>query len=215
MGARARFGLCALLAAILCGCVEAKTTSAVSSADIPADKYRKVIVFVETSDEADHLLFEQLVATALQRAGVQAQSSLEVFNYSREVSGDDMAALIRQQNFQAALYVKVLREDLELIPVPNVTRDGQMFHSSGSFGPFQYNSATSVSATYSVTQDGHVVRPVLHLAIQSQMQDVWSAKQVWAAQTDATLNAKVGSVKLLVEQSLKQVVEKMQADRAI
>jgi hypothetical protein len=99
-----------LLGLLLVGCVTANTTSTVSSADIPANKYRKIVVFVENTDDLERLPAEELVVVALQSAGTTAATSLEVFNYHRAISDDNKATIILARGYDAALYVTVTQK---------------------------------------------------------------------------------------------------------
>jgi hypothetical protein len=209
---RVRDRLSVLLSLLIAGCVSANTSSVVSSGDIPQSKYHKIIVFVENIDDSERLGAEQTVASALESKGVISQSSLVAFNYSRiRYSADEKAILLRKQNFDAILYVTMIQKALILEPVSDVSWDGEMFH--GSAGGL--NWASSLSASYIVTAEGRVVRPVATVVTRSELQDVMSAKSVWAADTAASVNGKYTSMPSLFARVAKEIVAKIREDHAI
>jgi hypothetical protein len=208
---RASLPLLGLLLLALVGCASATTASTVSAGDLPAVKYRDIVVFVENVDTTERMAAEQLVVSALKHAGVRAAGSVELFGAPGQVGENEMAAIIRDQNFGAVLYITVRQKEIVDEPVPDVTWDGQMFH--GSAGPLSWGY--SASATYVVASDGSVVRPVMTLATEAELQDVASAKDTWRATTTASGNAKWVSMTSLFEEVSNQIVDKLRADNAI
>lgn len=209
---RIAFYLLGVACLFLVGCAaEVETSSVVSAADLPANRFRNVVVFVENINPAEQLVAEQSIASRLKSSGVRAISSLEVFNYSRALDDDQKAAIIRDQKIEAALFVTLVRLQQVSTPVPDVTYSDGMFHGGNSF--FQWHSTHSLE--YSVDAQGQVVKETVLVVTQSVLQDVMTAKQVWAAETSASVNAKYGDPAGLFDLASRQLVAKMRADRAI
>jgi hypothetical protein len=190
--------------------------SAVSSADIPAPKYRKIVVFVENMDDADRLTMEEIIASAVQSSGVQAQPSLEAFSYHRKLDGAQMASIIQEQKFDATLYVTVTQKALLLEPARDVF---PMSDGAGGWMVCKGDASThfcfSMPSWYTVTSSGQLARLVLTFAAKAELQDVTSAKEVWTADTSASARDGPANMGSLVSQASAQLVQKMRADHVI
>jgi hypothetical protein len=211
-----------LVGIVLAGCatVETGTTTTVSSADIPGSKYRNLAVFVENVDDAERLSMERMVVSAVRDGGAQAQSSLEAFGYHRDLDGNQMATIIRDQKFDAALYVTVTQKALLLEPAPDASAmpdgaGGWNVCKSSSSGSFTANFCFAMPAWFTVTSDGQLARLVVTYAAKAELQDVVSAKVVWTANTSASARGGPLNMRSLVNQASAQLVEKLRADHAI
>lgn len=211
MGALYRFaGLCVVLS-LGAGCVASETRSVSNPSDIPAGKYRKVALFIENLDESERALAEQIVISALQSVGIPAISSSNLFRNRGPINPNTQASIIRKEGFDAVLYVTVLEKGAAEERVPNAYYDGNMVNVSMGFVTVGH----SLTDLYVVKSDGSVYHPMLAMKTRSELQDVKSAKNVWAAETVATGHARTTNMSALFTQASQQITEKLRADQAI
>lgn len=194
----------------LVGCVS-ETRSLVSSQDIPASKYKKVILFVENLDGMERPAAEQILVTTLRDAGVEAVSSSEAFKSEKSLDATAQGALIRRQGFDAALYVTVLEKGVVEEQV-----EGAWFDLANN--EMHIDPVGGITATlrgYVVKPDGSVYYSNWTMKTKSELQDVQSAKQVWISETVAVGHGQFSNMSLIFAQAAKQIVQKMRGDNAI
>jgi hypothetical protein len=216
---RLPLSLPAVVCLALCSCATVTTTisSTISSADLPPDKYRKIVVFIE-NDDADRGAFERSIVAGLHSAGVVSESSVVLFNNSRTTADPaEQAQTIRGQGFDAALYVTIVQKALVQEATVNMwmaqDEAGDAMVCSGSAANY---FCYSMPSWYALAQDGNLVKLTLTLVTKSELQDVRSAKLVWTA--DASVFADgtdFDTMPGLFDKIARQISEKMKSDHAI
>jgi hypothetical protein len=192
--------------------------SSVSNADIPGGKYKKMAVFIEGEDAAERRNAEESMISALRSAGVNAVSGEGLLALKKNASNAEKVRLVRSQGTDALLYVKVLRSTEALISNARwdqgrilITDDDGTVTEHPTFG-------------YTVKPDGRVYQKHEALSTSAELQDVNSAKLVWAGSggtgqqtTLLIMGVPVGaqSNDSVVAQASKDIVSKMRADGAI
>jgi hypothetical protein len=205
---------------LLPGCAysppEVSTQSVSSVSGNPAVRYRSLVVFVENVDSGAQLGAEEAIAAALRKSGVQAKSSLEVFNYSRSVDDITKAKMIRSQGFDGVLFVTLVRAETATKPAPGIyqsTLNGAPV-LCGSWSGGQWCKSPQLTE-YSLDAQGQVVVATAIVVTQSTLEDVKTAQRVWASETTATANLKFGTASNLYELAAGNVVAKLRQDRVI
>jgi hypothetical protein len=193
----------------LVGCAQSETRSVASSADIPASRYKKVVLFIENLDDRERPAAEAMISKTLTDAGVNVAASSEVFD--AKLDPNSQGQRIRKAGFDAALFVKVAQKGIFEEQIENAYFDGQMIQMNMGLITVGHN----VTEFYSIRPDGSVYQPMLVLKTQSELQDVKSGKQVWAGETIASGHARTTNMSVVFAQAAKQIVEKMRADQAI
>jgi hypothetical protein len=203
---------------ILASCgATSNVQTAVSAADIPASKYRKVAVFIEAQDESDRTSAEGTVVSALRDLGVNAVSGPDLLAQKKNASNAEKVRLVRSQGTEALLYVKV-----------QGTREVRITNARWDRGRILiYNDDGTVmeqpTLGYIVKPDG-VYQKHEHLSTSAELQDVNSAKLVWTGSagtgqqtTLLIMGVPVGgaSRESLLSQASKDIISKMRADGAI
>lgn len=201
-----------MVSAVLAACGSSETRSLVSTQDIPASKYRKVILFIENTTPQEQREAERVFVAALKQRGINSTGSAEFFATNPKLSDAAKAALVRKHGFDAAMYVAVLEKNVVEERVPNTWHDGQMIHSS-IFGLITVSH--DIAGSYIPKQDGSVYQPLLALKLKAELQDVNSGKHVWVAETVATGPAAANNMSLLFTQASNQVADKLRTDQAI
>lgn len=203
-------------ALLLAGCAASETSSLVSKDDIPAGKYKKIAVFIENLNESEQTAAEKIVVSTFQNSGVNATSGSAVFTGRGKLSEKAKAAIV-QNEFDAVLYLKMVEKGVTEEVVSGASHNGGMIVFQKAIIPgFNASFATDIGTDgYILKPDGSVYQPMLALKTKADLQDTKSAKQVWEAETIASVNAKFSSMESLFTQASNQIVEKMRADGAI
>jgi hypothetical protein len=192
--------------------------SSVSTVDIPGGKYKKMAVFIEGQDAAERRTAEEAVISALRSAGVNAVSGDGLLAQKKNASNAEKVRLVKSQGTDALLYVKVLRSREALIS--NARWD------QGRILIFADDGTVTEHPTlgYTVKPDGSIYQKHEALSTSAELQDINSAKLVWAGSagtgqeyTLLIMGIPVGGQthESLVAQASKDVVSKMRADGAI
>jgi hypothetical protein len=207
-----------LVAALLfvAGCATSETKSLVSRADLPASKYRNVAVFIENLEENEKRAAEDVVASSLQKAGINARSERVIFSGRGAISDQGKASII-QREFDAALFLKVAQKGVIEELVPGAFHDGESISFNHNVGAVvSMNFTTNVGTNmYVLKPDGSVYKPVLSLKTTVELQDAKTAKLVWTSETIASGDARVSNMGTLFQKAAEQTVEKLRADGAI
>jgi hypothetical protein len=204
---------------LLVGCASAvsETRSIISAADLPATKYRSVVVFAENIDESERSAAEQFVVSALQGANISATSGKSLFE-GRQLDEREKTKMI-QDKFDAVLYVNVAEKGLTEQRVENVTHNGQYIVYRRSVPGLTFTAAADVtedtSKSWILKDDGSVYEPILALKLKSDLQDTRTSKLVWTAETITTGKPVATTMPQLFDQASKQMVAKMREDHAI
>jgi hypothetical protein len=138
---------------LLAGCAASETRSIVSKSDLPANRYKKIAVFIEDqnpksssnavnmavgpivipihtpSGSAQTAEIEQKVVSALRSAGVDARNGPALFN-GQKLNERDKAGIV-QKNFDAVLYVNILVNGMTEELVDNAWHDGSFITIAG------------------------------------------------------------------------------------
>ncbi|RXH12333.1 hypothetical protein EAS56_17650 [Bradyrhizobium guangzhouense] len=209
--------LLALLAGSLCACTSSATISNVSAADIPADKYRKIAVFVEKLSDAERPVAEEIFVSKLQRAGLEAESATKIFGGT--TSSEKEKEQLIQSQFDSVIYLAVDKEIFEEA-MPNSRHDDRSITLSSDPSQRIVNMITlpitdATTKEYVLRSDGSVAKPVLKLTVKSDLQDTKTAKLVWTAESNSSGHPGRVNVVQLFTQISDQIIEKMHADHAI
>jgi hypothetical protein len=210
VGALGRYVIHAFIAFLVVGCAQSETRSVVNPADIPPSRYKKIVLFVENIEGRERAGAEQVVSKTFQDAGINTVPSSEVFGGTK-LDANTQGQRIRKAGFDAALFLNVAQKGAFEERVENAYFDGEMIQITMGFVTVGHN----VTDFYLIKPDGSVYYPMLVLKAQSELQDVKSGKQVWAAETIASGHAQTTNMTMVFTQAAKQIVDKMRADQAI
>ena len=199
-----------VLAGFLAGCAVSETRSIVSKGDLPSSKYRKIALFIEGMPEPERSAAEQIVISALQKAGINVASGTALFASRRQLTEEAKANIV-QKEFDALLYFTVVQKGMAEELVPNTRSDGRFLIRN--LGIVNYGE--ELPDGYIVKPDGSVYQPQLGLKTKVDFQDAKTAKQVWASETVSSGNPKVVTMDTLFGQASQQIVEKMKSDDLI
>lgn len=207
------------LTALLGGCAEivSNTASSVSASDIKPGKYKKIAIFVENTEDADRINFEVAAASSLQRAGLEGKSSFELFNYSKlRFNPDQQAQMVRDNNFDSALYVTVAQKALLQEPVAvestMVLGDQRLICRRNAIGQI----CSSPASTSFFGPDGRLFRQVVTLLLKAELQDIVSGKQVWTAETSISFEGNnFGAIATLFDRAMRELSARMRIDGVI
>jgi hypothetical protein len=192
--------------------------SSVSNVDIPGGKYKKMAVFIEGQDAAERRTAEESIISALRGAGVNAVSGDGLLTQKKNANNAEKVRLVRSQGTDALLYVKVLRSTEAFIS--NARWDQGRILITADDGTVTEHPTLG----YTIKPDGSVYQKHEGLSTSAELQDINSAKLVWAGSggtgqeyTLLIMGVPVGgqSNESLVAQASKDIVSKMRADGAI
>lgn len=208
-----RFIIPLLLALVLTGCMTAETTSVVSLSAIPPGRYHKIIILVEGVNDSDRNGIEHILEGELRGAPVEFDAGSALFA-GKNLSPADKVELIRNQGFDAALYVNVTRKDLDTELMPGWTFDGNTFQSPPGEG-ISVGIGVNLPNPYLVEPDGRVVKQTLVFISESKLRDTNTGIVVWQANSSATVNVKFGNMPSLVQKVAEDIVAKLRSDKAL
>lgn len=193
-----------LLGLWLASCASSETRSLVSAADIPSQRYGRVVLFVEHADPQERANLERAILLAFQGTRTAVQNGGELFK-GRQVDEKAKARLV-QRDFDAVFYVNVLQSGMAEELVPGARHDGQFISIYGETKPID----SYVEYFYKLKEDGSVYKDVPVLKTNADLQDTKSAKVVWTAETVAT-----GGTLVLFGHAAKNIVDRLKADGVI
>lgn len=211
------FVFIAFLGFLLVGCASSETRSLLSADDIPSTRYKKIAVFVENVPDSERSAAEQVVASALQNAGVDATTASSFF--ARRARLDEkQKALIVQRQFDAVLYLSVLEQGETGEVIPGASHNGNAISFYRDIVPGFFGAAFTTDIgknLYSLNPDGSVSRRILAMKTKVDLQDTKTAKLVWTSETISSGDANVTKAETLFAQASSQIVAKLRDDSVI
>lgn len=166
---------------IVPGSTHSETRSLV--ADLPAEHYRSIAVFVENFDEIDRLPAEQAIIGSLGSFGVRAVSGPALFE-GRHLDDQSKAKLV-QKDFDAVLYVSTGGKVASEQKMENLVYNGQdVIYVAGGIPWYPLKTQH-----YIIKADGSVYKPVIANKLKSDLQDTKTNIQVWSSETIVTGDA--------------------------
>lgn len=214
-----------MVALLLCGCgsivpgsMHSETRSLV--ADLPAEKYQSIAVFVENFEEIDRMAAEQAIISSLESLGIRAVSGPTLFEGQHR--DDQSKAKLVQKDFDAVLYVSTSEKGITEKKMENLIYNGQdVIYVAGGIPWYPLKKRHFI-----IKPDGSVYKPVIAAKLTSDLQDTKTNIRVWSSETivmgDADQYGNPGgmtgapvdySTMLLV--ATKQIAAKMREDHVI
>ncbi len=205
------------ISALLAGCAtdQAMTVDDVNHA-VPKGGYHKILVFVE-NDEQDQLDLENAIVTKLRNSGVNADSSLALFQFSRKnFDPKEMGSVILNRGFDSVLYVDVIKNGVVTKNITDKTyqRNQNGYVICSAYTIIQY--CYPMPNYYSVDKNGALTESSIVLMAKSELYDVHSNQDTWTAETSISSNGSDPTdIPKLFADLAQQITLKLQAEKII
>ena len=204
-----RASLAAPAAAVLAGCMSARTSLDASWIDpqYRHAKFRKVLVLSVASDEFAQQYFQQDIAAALRARGMNAVASERFFTHRSQSEYARFMRAIETSGADAVLLGRVIGVDQKTGTIP-----GMLTGPAGTPVTETVGLENAVAATFAPTM---YVRPsdytLTTVLVETVLYDLATRRAVWAARTQ-TDNADQGDLKPAVARFVGVLVQAMERD---
>ncbi len=205
------------ISVLLAGCAadQAMTVGEVNNA-VPTGGYRNILVFVE-NDEQDQLDLENVIVTKLRNSGVNADSSLALFQFSRKnFDPKEMGSVILNRGFDSVIYVDIIKKEVVTKNVTDKTyqrsQNGYVLCSTYTILQYCYPMPNS----YNIDRNGNLTESSLVILAKSELYDVHSNQDVWTAETSiSTDGSNSADIPKLFPDLAQQITIKLQTEKVI
>lgn len=200
----------ALAALIVAGCSSFATTSLDKSwvdPKLAGTKFKKVLILSLASDEFAQQYFQEDLAAALRKRGVNAVASERYFTHPSPAEDARFRRVIEQSDADAVLLARVVGVD------ETTTVTGGYLTGPGGVPVAQVSGLGTIAAsTFAPTR---YVRPADYtqatVLVETVLYQTKSKRAVWSAQT-STKNAQSGDLKPAIAQFVDVLVGAMDRD---
>jgi hypothetical protein len=204
MSKRASRFLAAILALGLFGCASTRMTSFVDPA-YRGQKFTRLLVVADVPNLETRMTLEHRMVESFRDAGLEAIPASELFPPTREFTGEQMVAILKEHKVEAYISVTPIDAGVQTVSIPvykQVTKTTATFYG---------NTASSRSETYNV---GGETFDKPWADFNARMLDAETGATIWMASSHTGGNA-YATMRTVFGSFCDSVVDRLAEDRLI